>query len=115
MCPDVGLQRRRAVAPHQLAEAIGQFETDRSWSLVQGSVQLEAAFSTRSFGDHRGVVTRELAGLDPGAESHAAGEVQSGRVSKVDVIVCSVELDGLTVLARSPRGSIDECSVVSVT
>ncbi len=110
MVPGVCLEGGCAVAEHVAAGAGGEFEADRAWSAVDGGVELEADVGAGAFGDDRGVVAGEGGRVDPGADRHAAGELQRGRVAEVDEVVAAVELDGTAVAAGAPAGTVGQRS-----
>ena len=97
--PGVGLQRRRPVAEHVPAGAVGQLEADPARAGVDGGVELEAGLAAGAFGDDGRVVAGERAGVDPGTDRHAAGEPQRRRIAEIDVVVDAVEPDAVAVFA----------------
>ena len=101
--PGVRLQRRRPVPEHLASGAAGELEADRARPAIDRRIQLEADLATGALGDDGRVVAREGCGVDPGADGHAAGQLERRGVPEIDEIVAAVELQRRCRTSPRPR------------
>ena len=63
---------------------------------------------------HDAAIIAQGATFDPGGESDVSGDPETGTVGDLDVVVHSIEAQGIAAPTRGPSGAIRERSIVSV-
>ena len=73
-----------------------------------GDIELESDFARGALGNDRRVIGRERSGVDPCADRHAAGELQRGRIAKIDEVICAIERYCIAVFSGREGRTVGE-------